>query len=235
MNNELQVFTYESAAVRTITRGGEPWFVLKDVCAVLDIVNQKQVADRLDDDEVGMSDIPHPQSPGKSIEAAVINESGLYNVMTATADRKIVYICSRYRADAAHTVADNICRALFACTIALSRGHAPIAPHLYLPRCLDDNYPDDRASGLAAGLALLSVCDEVWQWGATVSEGMAAELARAEELGIPVKVFNSIGIPYKDWNGVKYADLPEAQEFLKWEREQKHLTVAESPEDPDNG
>ena len=29
---------------------------------------------------------------------------------------------------------------------------------------------------------------------------MAAELARAKELGIPIKVFNSIGIPQTAWN-----------------------------------
>lgn len=72
-----------------------------------------------------------------------------------------------------------------------SCGYAPIAPHLYLPRCLDDNNQADRTAGITAGQAFLAVCDEVWQWGATISEGMASELAYAAELGIPVKVFNS--------------------------------------------
>jgi len=122
---------------------------------------------------------------------------------------KIVYICSRYRPDETHTVGEAIESALFACSVAISKGCAPIAPHLYLPRCLDDNDPAERASGLAAGLAILAVCDEVWQWGKTVTEGMAAELARAKELGIPIKVYNTIGIPYEQWNSVKYADCPE--------------------------
>jgi hypothetical protein len=123
---------------------------------------------------------------------------------------KKVFICSRYRADEKHTTEANISRALFACTIALSKGCSPIAPHLYLPRCLNDNNPHERALGMAAGREFLAVCDEVWQWGATVSEGMAAELALAREMGIPIKVFNSIGIPYADWNGVKYpAQFPE--------------------------
>lgn len=38
------------------------------------------------------------------------------------------------------------------------------------------------------GQEFLKICDEVWQWGATVSAGMAAELALAKELGIPIKV-----------------------------------------------
>ena len=113
---------------------------------------------------------------------------------------KKVYICSRYRADEKHTTEENIKRALYACSYAVSKGYAPYAPHLYLPRCLDDNDPTKRALGIAAGSAFLTVCDEVWQWGATVSEGMAAELAYAFDLGLPIKVFNSTGIPRERWN-----------------------------------
>lgn len=122
---------------------------------------------------------------------------------------KKVFICSRYRADEKHTTEDAVARALYACTYALIKGYAPIAPHLYLTRCLDDNNSADRALGMAAGREFLAVCDEVWQWGATVTEGMATELAYAEELGIPIKVFNSIGIPYADWNSVKFANNPD--------------------------
>ena len=95
---------------------------------------------------------------------------------------KKVFICSRYRANEKHTTKDAVDRALFACTQAILKGYAPYAPHLYLPRCLDDSNPHDRL------------------------QGMAAELAYAKELGIPIKVFNSIGIPYNYWNSVKFAD-----------------------------
>ena len=50
--NDLQVFNYESSEVRTIMRNGEPWFVLKDVCRVLEIADHKVVARRLEKDEV---------------------------------------------------------------------------------------------------------------------------------------------------------------------------------------
>ena len=63
---------------------------------------------------------------------------------------KLVYICSRYRADATHTVEEAVDSALYACSVAISKGYAPIAPHLYLPRCLDDNEPAERAAGMAA-------------------------------------------------------------------------------------
>jgi hypothetical protein len=113
---------------------------------------------------------------------------------------KKVFICSRYRSDSTHTVEDAVQCALFACSFAINKGYAPIAPHLYLPRCLDDNDPVERALGMTAGREFLAMCDEVWQWGKTVTEGMAAELALAEALGIPVKVFNTIGIPRERWN-----------------------------------
>lgn len=108
---------------------------------------------------------------------------------------KKVYICSRYRADDRHTVADNVKRALLACRCAAQAGFAPYAPHLYLPQCLDDNDPAERAAGMRIGQEFLKICDEVWQWGETVSEGMAAEIALAKELGIPVKVFNGADVP----------------------------------------
>lgn len=154
---------------------------------------------------------------------AEMNKSGLLNDPRRTTcfqsggkyyvgghfEMKKVYICSRYRADDRHTVEDNVKRALSACNYAATKGYAPYAPHLYLPQCLDDNDPAERAAGMRIGQEFLKICDEVWQWGATVSEGMAAELALAKELGIPIKVFNSFGIPYEQWNSVKYADDPE--------------------------
>lgn len=51
--NEVQVFTNpEFGEVRTLTIDGMPWFVLKDVCEVLDLGTTAKVARRLDGDEV---------------------------------------------------------------------------------------------------------------------------------------------------------------------------------------
>ena len=76
--NELQVFNYNSSEVRTVQRDGEPWFVLKDVCQVLDLGSPHKVAERLDPDEKGRNLIP---TPGGNQETTIINESGLYNVI----------------------------------------------------------------------------------------------------------------------------------------------------------
>ena len=35
MATNLQIFSYEGNQVRTVQRNGEPWWVLKDVCAAL--------------------------------------------------------------------------------------------------------------------------------------------------------------------------------------------------------
>lgn len=79
--NELKTFMYQDEKVRTIEQNNEPWFVLKDVCDILGILHHKDLPKRLDEDEVGRFELPHPQSENKFVEMLCINESGLYNVI----------------------------------------------------------------------------------------------------------------------------------------------------------
>ena len=79
--NEIKVWNYNNSEIRTVEKYGEPWWVLKDVCSILEITNHKDLPKRLEDDEVGRFELPHPQSPNKSIEMVCVNESGLYNVI----------------------------------------------------------------------------------------------------------------------------------------------------------
>lgn len=76
--NEMQVFTYQESQVRTVQKGGEPWFVLKDVCEVLHLSTPARVAERLDPDEKGVS---QTHTPGGVQDMTIINESGLYTVI----------------------------------------------------------------------------------------------------------------------------------------------------------
>ena len=76
--SNIQIFNYNSVEVRTIQNGGEPWFVLKDVCNVLHIGNSRDVVARLDQDEKGVGQI---DTLGGKQEMTIINESGLYNVI----------------------------------------------------------------------------------------------------------------------------------------------------------
>ena len=76
--NEVQVWNYESSEIRTVQINGEPWFVLSDVCKVLELSSPHKVAERLDGDEKGRNQIP---TLGGVQEMAVVNESGLYTVI----------------------------------------------------------------------------------------------------------------------------------------------------------
>lgn len=76
--NSMRVFNYHESAVRTVERGGEPWFVLADVCEVLGLSSPHKVADRLEQDE--LSGIRF-RSGGQNREMTCVNESGLYNVI----------------------------------------------------------------------------------------------------------------------------------------------------------
>lgn len=76
---EIQVFTYQHREVRTVELNGEPWFVLKDVCEVLGISHITDTAKRMDEDEVGQTEVT--DSMGRKQSTYVISESGLYNVI----------------------------------------------------------------------------------------------------------------------------------------------------------
>lgn len=73
--NEIQQFMYSNQEVRSTVINGDPWFVAKDVCDVLEISNPTQAINRLDEDERSMLNI------GRQGEANVVNESGLYSLI----------------------------------------------------------------------------------------------------------------------------------------------------------
>ena len=73
MNNEIQKFDFKGAPLRTLTdKAGEPWFVAKDVCAILEISNPSDALKRLDDDERSKFNL------GRQGETNIVNEAGLY-------------------------------------------------------------------------------------------------------------------------------------------------------------
>lgn len=83
MQYHLQVFkTEDRHDFRIIDRGGEPWFVLVDVCRSLEIGNPSDASRRLDDDEKDALDIIDPM--GRTQRATVINESGLYSLILSS-------------------------------------------------------------------------------------------------------------------------------------------------------
>lgn len=83
MNTEIQRFDFKGAALRTLTdESGEPWFVAKDACSVLELNNVSQALTRLDDDEKS-SIILNDGTPGNP-NKAIVSESGLYSLILAS-------------------------------------------------------------------------------------------------------------------------------------------------------
>lgn len=76
---DLKIFHYQDKQIRTVEKDGETWWVLKDVCEVLEINNHKMAAQRLDGDEVSQTDLT--DSLGRQQSTTITNESGLYNVI----------------------------------------------------------------------------------------------------------------------------------------------------------
>lgn len=76
--NEIQVWNYESSEIRTVQVNGEPWFVLADVCKVLEISNSRNISSRLEPDEKGVTLV---DTLGGTQQMTIINESGLYTVI----------------------------------------------------------------------------------------------------------------------------------------------------------
>ena len=79
--NELRTWTFSGSEVRTVEVNGEPWWVLKDVCTVLEMGANRagEVVKRLEADEydsIGLTD-----SLGREQSAYIVNESGLYSVI----------------------------------------------------------------------------------------------------------------------------------------------------------
>lgn len=81
--NELKVFNSpEFGQVRTFDKGGEPWFVGKDVATIL---GYERTADAIrahvDEDDKGVGEI---QTPGGKQKIVIINESGLYSLVLSS-------------------------------------------------------------------------------------------------------------------------------------------------------
>ncbi|QJC22033.1 phage antirepressor [Arcanobacterium buesumense] len=78
MNNNLIPFSYNNSNVRVIRKGDEPWFVAKDVAAVLGLQSSSRITRMIDEEDKGWQIVP---TPGGDQKVTVINESGLYTAL----------------------------------------------------------------------------------------------------------------------------------------------------------
>ena len=74
----LNQFDFEGQQVRTVMKDNEPWFVLGDVCKVLEISNPSEAKRRLEEADLITTEV---RSGGQRRKVNAVNESGLYDVI----------------------------------------------------------------------------------------------------------------------------------------------------------
>lgn len=74
----LEVFTYQNSNLRVVNRDGEPWFVAKDVCEILDVTNYRNAVSRLSNRMKGVHSV---DTLGGTQDMLVVNEAGVYKLV----------------------------------------------------------------------------------------------------------------------------------------------------------
>lgn len=130
--------------------------------------------------------------------------------------KKLIYICSPCRGNDGN-YEHNIEMAQYYCRTVMHMfpNLLPIAPHVYFTQFLDDSDPCERRMGMVAGMELLEQCSEVWVFGMeNPSAGMKKEIAKANELGIPIVDAAELH-PDISVNAVPFPDVADIEEQLR--------------------
>ena len=92
--NEI-VKVYKNSPVRIVEKGGEPWFVARDVCNILEIKNSRDTLNKcLDEDERGVDII---YTPGGNQEMTIVSEAGLYSLILRVSEAGLYSLILRSR------------------------------------------------------------------------------------------------------------------------------------------
>lgn len=76
---DIQPFNFQGHDVRVVTIDGEPWWVVNDVCAVLEISNPTMAAQRLEKEDLSQAEVLDPR--GARQLTNIVNEPGLYELI----------------------------------------------------------------------------------------------------------------------------------------------------------
>ncbi|MDE6456253.1 MAG: hypothetical protein K2L38_10195, partial [Dysosmobacter sp.] len=95
---------------------------------------------------------------------------------------RLVYICAPLRGDTIH----NIEFARQKAQEVFQSGDIPVCPHITLPSNADPACSVQDEAAREMGLRLLESCHQINVYGSTITEGMRAEIRRAQDQGIPV-------------------------------------------------
>ncbi len=116
-------------------------------------------------------------------EALTIVENEERAARKAASFRPLVYICSPYSGD----VERNVYLAKVYSRFAVVKNAIPIAPHLLFPQFMDEG--TERGLAKFMDIVLLGKCSEIWVFGNTISEGMSAEIAKAQKQRKVIRYF----------------------------------------------
>ncbi len=154
--NAVQNFAFDEHLVRVVDREGEPWFVGKDICKVLDISKHHQALESLDGDERGTSIVGTPSGDQTMI---VVSEAGVYRLVFRSRKPE----AERFKRWLAHDVLPAIRR---------TGRYGPAAPVAE-----PEGERDLAHAPLSAKVGLLSVALKL--------RGRAAALALWDTMGLP--------------------------------------------------
>ena len=105
--------------------------------------------------------------------------------------RPLVYICSPYSGD----IARNTEKAKRYCRFAVDNNAILLAPHLLFPQFMNDETECDLA--MFMDMVLIGRCEQLWVFGNTITEGMKAEISKANKKGIKIRRFTEL---YREYN-----------------------------------
>ena len=97
--------------------------------------------------------------------------------------KPLVYVASPFAGDEA----GNTENAIRYCRFAVDSGAIPLAPHIFLPRFMSETTERDKA--MFMNMVFLGKCEQLWVFGDRITDGMAAEIAKAEKRRMPIRYF----------------------------------------------
>lgn len=194
--SELQIFNYNNNEIRTVEKEDGLWWVLADVCKVLDLSSPHKVADRLDKDE--RNQIPVTDSIGRQQDTTIINESGLYNVILRSDKPEAI----PFRRWVTHEVLPSI-RKHGAYMTPETLEAAILNPDTMIKLCTALKQEQDKNKALEVANSALTVDNQIMAPKAEYFDDLVDRnlltnfRETAKELGVPPKRFISFLIEHK--------------------------------------
>ena len=97
--------------------------------------------------------------------------------------KPLVYVASPFAGDESR----NTENARRYCRFAVDSGAIPLAPHIFLPRFMSE--ARERDAAMFMNTVFLGKCEQLWVFGERITDGMAAEIAKAQKRRIPIRYF----------------------------------------------